>query len=94
MSKEKFQKPTAKSNTPVELFNKGNYIWMLVGLALLAIGFFLMNGGKSADPKVFDPNGIYSFERITLAPIFIVAGFLVEIYAIMKKDKSEEDTTV
>ncbi len=69
------------------LFTKDNYKWMVIGLIILAIGFFLMAGGKSADPNVFNDNEIYSFRRITLAPILIVGGLLVEIYAIMKKQK-------
>ena len=69
------------------LFTKENYKWMLIGLVILALGFFLMAGGKSSDPNVFNDNEIYSSRRITLAPILIVAGLLVEIYAIMKKQK-------
>ena len=60
---------------------------MVIGLIIMAIGFFLMAGGKSADPKVFNDNEIYSFRRITLAPILIVAGLVVEIFAILKKHK-------
>jgi hypothetical protein len=67
------------------LFNKSNYLWMLIGGALILIGMLLMAGGKSADPNVFNPNEVYSFNRITLAPIVIIAGFIVEIYAIFKK---------
>lgn len=70
-----------------KLFTKENYKWMLIGLVIMAIGFFLMAGGKSTDPNVFNDNEIYSFRRITLAPILIVAGLLVEIYAIMKNQK-------
>lgn len=75
--------------TPEEsvLFTKENYKWMLIGLIIMAIGFFLMAGGKSADPNVFNDNQIYSFRRITLAPILIVGGLVVEIFAIMKKQK-------
>ncbi len=69
------------------LFSRENYILMIAGIILLAIGFFLMAGGKSTDPKVFDPNVVYSPTRITVAPILIVAGFIVEIVAIMKKPK-------
>lgn len=50
-----------------------------------------MVGGKSADPNVFDPNEVYGFRRITLAPILIIAGFVVEIFAIMKKPKNQND---
>jgi hypothetical protein len=58
---------------------------MLAGLIVLAIGFFLMAGGKSADPKVFNDNDVYSTTRITIAPLMIIAGFIIEIFAIMKK---------
>ena len=67
-------------------FTKENYRLMLIGLALMALGFLLMIGGGSQDPNVFSPD-IFSFQRITLAPILILAGFVVEIFAIMKKSK-------
>jgi hypothetical protein len=44
-----------------------------------------MAGGKSTDPNVFSDNEVYSFRRITLAPLLIIAGLLIEVYAIMKK---------
>ncbi len=69
------------------LFTKENYKWMLIGLVVMAIGFFLMAGGKSTDPNVFNDNQIYSFRRITLAPILIVGGLVIEIFAIIKKPK-------
>ncbi|MEO9147646.1 MAG: DUF3098 domain-containing protein [Ginsengibacter sp.] len=69
------------------LFTKENYKWMLIGLIVMTLGFFLMAGGKSADPNVFDDAAIYSFRRITLAPILIVAGLIIEIFAIIKKNK-------
>lgn len=69
------------------LFGKGNYKWMLIGAAILALGFFLMAGGKSSDPNVFNDKDIYSPIRITMAPILIVGGLIVEIFAIMKKPK-------
>jgi hypothetical protein len=72
----------------VQLFDKQNYLWMLIGAAVLALGFFLMAGGKSADPNQFNDNEIYSTTRITIAPILIIAGFVIEIFAIMKKPKT------
>lgn len=75
-----------KSNSM--LFDKNNYIIMLVGLAVLVLGFILMAGGKSNDPNVFNADEIYSFRRITLAPIMVLLGFAIEIYAIMKKPQS------
>jgi uncharacterized membrane protein len=70
------------------LFGKENYTWMLIGAAIIALGMFLMAGGKSADPKVFDFKEVYSTTRVTIAPILIVLGLLVEIYAIFKKPKA------
>jgi hypothetical protein len=69
------------------LFDKENYMWMFGGLALILIGFVLMAGGKSPDPHQFLYDEIYSFRRITLAPIVILLGFGIEVYAIMKKPK-------
>jgi len=82
---------TKTKNEAVEtqsLFSKENYLLMIVGLIILAIGFFLMAGGKSADPKNFDPKEVYSTTRITIAPIMIIVGFIIEIVAIMKKSKN------
>jgi hypothetical protein len=73
------------NNKSLAFFGKSNYIWMMVGAALIIIGMVVMSGGKSADPNVFNPNEVYSFRRITIAPILIIAGFIVEIYAIFKK---------
>ena len=69
------------------LFGKENYKWMLIGLAVLALGFFLMAGGKSSDPNVFQDKDVYSPIRITVAPILIIAGLVIEIFAIMRKPK-------
>ena len=77
-----------KQVIPAPLFGKENYLLMLVGLIIMALGFFVMAGGKSADPMKFNDNEIYSFTRITLAPILIMAGFIVEIFAIMRKPKT------
>ena len=67
------------------LFGKENYRWMLIGLVAVALGLIVMGGGKSKDPNVFNPKEIYSFTRITLAPILILGGFVIEIFAIFKK---------
>lgn len=67
------------------LFGKSSYLFMLAGLVIIALGMFLMAGGKSPDPNVFDDDQIYSFTRLTLAPVLILLGLGVEIYAILKK---------
>ncbi len=87
MSKETNKKPV---ETNTALFGKENYIWMLAGLVVLAFGFFLMAGGKSTDPNVFNEKEVYSTTRITIAPILIIAGFIIEIVAIMKKPGTAE----
>jgi hypothetical protein len=77
-----------KQNVNSALFSKDNYTWMLIGGAVIALGMFLMSGRKSADPNVFDTNQVYSTTRITIAPIVIVLGLIVEIYAIFKKPRT------
>jgi hypothetical protein len=67
------------------LFTKDNFTWMLIGGAIIGLGMFLMSGGKSNDPNVFDTKEVYSTTRITIAPIIIVLGLIVEIYAIFRK---------
>lgn len=79
-----------KQTASNDLFGKENYIWMLAGLLVVALGFFLMAGGKSADPTKFNDNEIYSTTRITIAPLLIIIGFIIEIFAIMKKSKKQE----
>ena len=69
------------------LFTKDNYLWMAIGGVVMLVGLFLMMGGKSADPNVFNKDEVYSTRRITVAPLLIVIGLLIEIYAIMKKPK-------
>jgi hypothetical protein len=69
------------------LFDKSNYKWMLIGVAFILLGLLLMAGGKSPDPHKFNYDEVYSFRRITLAPIMILIGLGIEVYAIIKKDK-------
>ena len=86
--KKKTPAAPAKNTAPVpSLFSKDNYIWMLGGIALMAIGMFLMAGGKSNDPNQFHPEQVYSNTRITIAPILILIGFGIEIFAIFRKPK-------
>ena len=73
------------------LFDKENYMWMIGGIVLILIGFMLMSGGKSPDPHAFNYDEIYSFRRITLAPIVVLLGFGIEVYAIMKKPKETNE---
>jgi hypothetical protein len=65
-------------------FGKQNYKLLFTGLALIILGFILMIGGGSDDPNVFSDK-IFNFRRLTLAPILVLAGYVIEIFAIMKK---------
>ena len=66
------------------LFDKVNYKFLLIGIAVIAVGFILMTGGGSDDPKVFNPD-IFNFRRIRLAPTMVLIGFGITIYSIFKK---------
>ena len=68
------------------VFGKKNYKLMLLGLIFITVGFFLMSGGGSEDPNIFNDE-IYNFRRIRVAPILVVFGFIIEVYAIMKNPK-------
>ncbi len=67
------------------LFDKRNFKYVGIGLGLMVLGFLFMIGGKTTDPNVYNPEELYSFRRITLAPILIIAGLIVQIYAILLK---------
>ncbi len=71
------------------LFEKDNYIWMGVGAAVIGLGMILMSGGKNQDINQFDTSLVYSTTRVTIAPILIMLGFVIEIFAIFKKPKAQ-----
>jgi len=70
---------------------KKNYIMLAVGFVVIIIGFVLLSGGGSSDPNIFNGKELFSVRRIIIAPVIILAGFIFEIYAIMKKPV-ENDT--
>lgn len=76
-------KPIVEEGVDMPLGTK-NYKLILIGVALIIIGFVLMVGGGSNDPNVFNPE-IFSVRRIVIAPLVLLAGLAFEIYAIMKK---------
>jgi hypothetical protein len=75
-------------------FRPENYKILLVGLAINIVGFLLMIGGGSEDPNKFDGEALFSTVRITIAPIFILAGYGVILYSIMKKTKDQDATHI
>jgi hypothetical protein len=70
-------------------FTKQNYIILGVGLLFIIIGFFLMQGGGSEDPTIHNEEEMFGFRRITLAPICIIGGFIINIFAILYSPKGE-----
>ena len=73
-------------NQNVMPFGRQNYIIVLIGIALIALGFILMIGGGSDNPDVFNEK-MFNTQRLTLAPILVLAGFVVEIVAIFGRGK-------
>lgn len=90
ISNNKEPQSTVKSGTGAFEFalGKENYKLLLIGFGIIMLGFLLMMGSGNTDPKVFNTD-IYSFRRIVLAPLVVLAGFVFEIYAIMKKPKEQ-----
>ncbi|AVR45032.1 DUF3098 domain-containing protein [Christiangramia fulva] len=72
------------------VFGKRNYMFMFIGLAVIAIGFILMSGGGSDNPNEFS-DAIYSFRRIRLAPALVLIGFGIEAYAILLNPNKKEE---
>ncbi|HET9278865.1 MAG TPA: DUF3098 domain-containing protein [Flavitalea sp.] len=75
--------------TSNNLFGRENYIWIIAGIAIIALGLILMAGGRSSDPNVFDPKEVYSTTRITIAPILILIGLGLGVFAIFRKPKAK-----
>jgi hypothetical protein len=67
------------------LFSKQNYLYIGIGCGLIALGMILMLGGGMKDPNVWDESVIYSARRTVLAPIVILAGLGMQVYAIFRK---------
>lgn len=86
MEKESKKPVQAPKKISEFAFGKENFRLLFIGLAFIAVGFILMIGGGSDDPNVFSP-AIFDFQRITLAPILILTGYVIEIFAIMKKPR-------
>lgn len=80
-------KPELNNDMP---FTATNYKLLLIGLAIVVVGFLLMTGGGSGDPNVFNEDEIFSPRRITVAPIVTLAGYLFIVYAILKRTHDDE----
>ncbi len=82
-----------KKQSNVLLFDRHKYTLLIIGLVVTAVGFILMIGGGSDDPTVFSDE-IFSFRRLTLAPILVLGGYVIQIYAIMKKTTNKPDEII
>ncbi len=87
MSKKNKEPQNPKSEF---IFQKKNYIFLFIGLGLIALGYILMSGGGSDDPNVFNPE-IYNFRRIRLAPTLILIGLGIQIYAILVNPNKKKE---
>lgn len=76
------------------VFDKSNYRFLFIGLALNVLGFILMIGGAAESKEVFDEEALFSPIRITIAPILIVAGYIIIIYGIIKKNKPSQEEKI
>jgi hypothetical protein len=77
-----------KKTNKTFVFEKKNYLIMIIGLLFIATGFILMSGGASDDPNIFNPE-IYNFQRIRLAPTLVLIGFAIQVYAILFSSKKK-----
>ena len=77
-----------KKSKTTFIFEKKNYLIMILGLVFIAFGFILMSGGASDDPNIFNPE-IYNFRRIRLAPTLVLIGFGIQVYAILFSTKKQ-----
>ncbi len=89
MKKQENQLPESSKHNQF-IFERKNYLFMLIGLAVIALGFILMVGGGSNNPTIFNPE-IYSWRRIRLAPTLVLIGFGIEVYAILLNPRSSSD---
>lgn len=80
-------KPNSKSSDELA-FTRKNYLMLIIGFVMVVIGFMLMAGGGSDDPAVFS-DAIFSTRRLTVAPIVVMAGYVVVFFAIMKRFPEE-----
>ena len=84
MKKERKTAQEPAGENPRMPLTRRNYILLAAGFAVIVLGFVLMAGGGSDSPDEFD-YAMFSWRRITLAPILVIGGFVVEIYAILKR---------
>ena len=70
------------------LFAKKNYLISCIGIIFIIIGYVMMSGGGSDDPNIFNYE-IYNFRRIKVAPLLVIIGLAIQVYAILNSDKKQ-----
>lgn len=91
MAQEKIE--TTENKQLKFVFEKENYMLLIIAAVVIVIGFFLMSGGGTDDPTKFNEKELFSFRRITLAPIVVVLGYIIGLVAILKKPKTNNTNT-
>ncbi len=89
-SDKKYVQPTLKNSVDEFAFTRDNYKWMIIGIVVAFLGFILMSGGGTDDPTFFAGDTLFSFMRLTLAPIIILIGFCLVLYSIIKMSKEDQ----
>lgn len=84
-TKSRVESNAAPKEVSELMFGKKNYMFLLIGIGLMILGFFLMAGGKMPSPDVWDESIIYSSTRTLIAPIFILAGLVLQFWTIFSK---------
>ncbi len=83
-----------KENSKLKMtLNKENYKFIILGCLIVVLGFILMSGGGTDDPNEFNEEELFSFRRITLAPFFVILGYVVVLYGVMKRPTASNEVT-
>ena len=85
--------PEKNSKKSKMTLSKDNYKYIIIGCIIVALGFVLMSGGGTDNPNEFNEEELFSFRRITLAPFFVILGYIVVLYGVMKRPKVNNETT-
>lgn len=95
--KENVTAPVKDSTGAGFVFEKDNYRLLLIGIGFIIVGFILMVGGRSDSPDFFNYE-MFNFQRLTLSPILLITGYVIGIFAIMKRPRksvsAEQDKTI
>jgi len=81
-----------KANPKLKMtLGKENYKFIILGCVIVVLGFILMSGGGTDNPNEFNEEELFSFRRITLAPFFVILGYVIVLYGVMKRPKDSNE---